>query len=87
MAAIKMDAVVGNGGRLELTLPLPAGTAVEVYIRDPSAVDEVETADVEWNDELQQRLDALDRGEIDPRPWREALAEIRARFASRPTTP
>lgn len=85
MTDIRIGAIVGDGGRVEITLPLPAGTAVEVLVRDPSNVSEEDV--VEWDDHLQERLDALDRGEVDPRPWREALAEIRARLASRPTAP
>lgn len=34
MNPIKLDAVVGAGGRLELTTPLPPGTPVEVIVRD-----------------------------------------------------
>jgi hypothetical protein len=79
MSPIKMDAVVGNGGRVEFTVPLPAGTAVEVLVRDADVSEEDEA--VEWSDQLQERLDALDRGEIDPRPWREAIEELRERLA------
>jgi hypothetical protein len=32
----------------------------------------------EWTAEIRDRLAAVDRGEIDSRPWREALGEIRA---------
>lgn len=39
MSPIKLDAVVGPGGKVELTVPLPAGTAVEVIVRDPEADD------------------------------------------------
>jgi hypothetical protein len=87
MTAIKVDAIVGDGGRLELSVGLPAGTAVEVLVREPQPIDQDDLESVEWDDQLQQRLDALDRGEVDPRPWREALDEIRARLASRITTP
>ena len=34
MSPIKMDAVVGQGGKVELTVPLPAGTPVEVLVLD-----------------------------------------------------
>jgi hypothetical protein len=39
MTPIKLGAVVGPGGKVELTLPLPAGTAVEVLIRDAESDD------------------------------------------------
>ena len=84
MGPFKLDAVVGPNGRVELTVPLPAGTAVEVVVRDPDAADE-SALDVEWDDELQARLDALDRGGPDPRPWREVMDELRTRLRSRQT--
>ena len=34
MGLIKLGAVVGDGGRVELTVPLPAGTAVEVLVHE-----------------------------------------------------
>jgi len=34
MSPIKLDAIVGPGGKVELTLPLPAGTPVEVLVLD-----------------------------------------------------
>ena len=82
MSPIKMDVVVGVGGKLELTVPLPAGTAVEVLVRDPVS-DDGDTAEMEWNDHLQGRLDALDRDGVDPRPWREVLDELRDRLHAR----
>jgi hypothetical protein len=81
MSAIKLGAVVGDGGRVELTVPFPAGTEIEITVHDSKSADEVD--EVEWNDDLQERLDALDRGEIDPRPWREVLDEIRSRLTNR----
>ena len=39
MNAIKLDAVVGVGGRLELTIPLPPGTPVEITVRDAATDD------------------------------------------------
>jgi hypothetical protein len=76
-----MDSIVGPNGRLELTVPLPAGTAVEVVVRDPEAAED--DLDAEWDDELQERLDALDRDGADPRPWREVMDELRSRLKSR----
>ena len=67
MTAIKMDAIVGIDGKVELTVPLPAGKTVEVLIRDPEAIDET-SDEVEWDDHLQERLDSLDR----PRRYRES---------------
>jgi hypothetical protein len=89
MTDIRIGAVVGVGGRVELTLPLPAGTTVEVLVRDANASDGDEAIDdvVEWDNNLQERLDALDRGEVDPRPWKEALEEIRSRLVGRATNP
>jgi hypothetical protein len=34
MSSIRVDAVVGPGGRLELSVPLPPGTAVQVIVSD-----------------------------------------------------
>ena len=34
MSPIKLDTVVGPGGKVELTVPLPPGTAVQVIVRD-----------------------------------------------------
>jgi hypothetical protein len=42
--------------------------------------DEDEFDPAVWTDFLQQRLDAADRDNIDPRPWREVLDDIRARL-------
>jgi len=81
MGPFKLDSVVGPNGRLELTVPLPAGTAVEVVVRDPEAAED--DFDIEWDDELQERLDALDRDGADPRPWREVMDELRTRLKSR----
>ena len=81
MGPFKLDSVVGPNGRLELTVPLPAGTAVEVVVRDPEAAED--DLDVEWDDELQERLDALDRDGADPRPWREVMDELRSRLKAR----
>ena len=81
MGPFKLDSVVGPNGRLELTVPLPAGTAVEVVVRDPEAAED--DLDVEWDDELQGRLDALDRDGADPRPWREVMDELRSRLKAR----
>jgi len=39
MSPIKMDVVVGQGGRVELTVPLPAGTPVEVLVLDRGSDD------------------------------------------------
>ena len=39
MSPIKMDAVVGVGGKVELTIPLPPGTPIEVVVRDPESDD------------------------------------------------
>ena len=39
MGPIKLDTVVGPGGRVELTLPFPTGTAVNVIVRDAEADD------------------------------------------------
>ena len=33
MTPIRMDTVVGPGGKVEGTVPLPAGTSVEVIVR------------------------------------------------------
>jgi hypothetical protein len=86
MSPFKLDAVVGAGGKLELTVPLPPGTAVEILVRDPEAPDEA-PADLEWNDHLQERLDALDRDGVDPRPWREVMDELRTRLGTRRDRP
>jgi hypothetical protein len=34
MNPIKLDAVVGEGGKVELTVPLPPGTNVRVLVQD-----------------------------------------------------
>jgi hypothetical protein len=34
MNATRYDAVVGPGGKVELTLPLPMGTPVQVIVKD-----------------------------------------------------
>ena len=86
MNPFKVDTVVGAGGRVELTVPLPPGTAVEILVRDPAASDEA-SADVEWDDHLQERLDALDRDGVDPRPWREVMDELRTRLGTRRDRP
>ena len=39
MGPFKLDAVVGANGRVEFTVPLPAGTAVEVIVRDAESDD------------------------------------------------
>jgi hypothetical protein len=39
MNAIRLDAVVGVGGKVEVTVPLPVGTAVEVLVRDQDTDD------------------------------------------------
>ena len=83
MGPFKLDAVVGPNGRVEFTVPLPAGTAVEVVVRDAEAAADEGEPEVEWDDELQARLDALDRDGADPRPWREVMDELRARLQSR----
>ena len=83
MTPFRIDTVIGDGGKIELTVPLPAGKSVEVLVREPDSDDEFVDGEVEWDDELQSRLDALDRGEIDPRPWREVMTELRERLASR----
>ena len=83
MTPFRIDTVIGDGGKIELTVPLPAGKSVEVLVREPDSGDEFVDDEVEWDDELQFRLDALDRGEIDPRPWREVMTELRERLASR----
>jgi hypothetical protein len=82
MSAIKLGAVVGDGGRVELTVPLPPGTAVEVLVRDAAGADDEDWPGIEWDEHLQARLDALDRGGVDPRPWRDVLAELRAGFGT-----
>lgn len=82
MGPFQLDSVVGLNGRLELTVPLPAGTAVRVVVQDPHAAED--EADVEWDDQLQERLDALDRDGADPRPWREVMDELRIRLQTRP---
>jgi len=82
MGPFKLDTVVGPNGRVELTVPLPAGTAIEVVVRNPSVEDETEP-EVEWDDHLKARLDALDRDGTDPRPWREVMDELRSRLQSR----
>ena len=82
MSAIKMDAVVGIGGKIELTVPLPAGKTIEVLIRDPEALED-SSDEIEWDDQLQERLDALDSDGVDPRPWREVMGELRDRLLAR----
>jgi hypothetical protein len=47
----------------------------------PTDYDDID--EVEWDDQLQDRLDALDREGPDPRPWREVLAELRESLANR----
>jgi hypothetical protein len=37
MTPFKIDAVVGVGGRVVLTTPLPQGTPVQVIVREPEA--------------------------------------------------
>jgi hypothetical protein len=83
MGPFKLDAVVGPNGRVELTVPLPAGTAVEVVVRDPDAAEDETEPEVEWDDHLRARLDTLDRAGADPRPWREVMDELRSRLQSR----
>ena len=39
MSPIKLDAVVGAGGRVEVTIPLPPGTPIEIIVREPEADD------------------------------------------------
>ncbi|MBO0699275.1 MAG: hypothetical protein J2P46_12840 [Zavarzinella sp.] len=80
MGAIRLGAVVGDGGRVELKVPLPAGTAVEVLVRDAAGTDDEDWPGIEWDEHLQARLDSLDREGVDPRPWREVVAELRERF-------
>ena len=79
MGVIRLGAVVGDGGRVELTVPLPAGTSVEVLVRDAAGTDDEDWPGIEWNAHLQERLDALDREGVDARPWREVMAELRER--------
>jgi hypothetical protein len=79
MSPIRMDTVVGPGGKVELTVPLPAGTAVQVVVQDPGVAE----LEIEWDVHLQSRLDDLDRGGVDPRPWQEVLDEARARLSVR----
>jgi hypothetical protein len=83
MSPIRMDTVVGPGGKVELTVPLPAGMAVQVVVQDPGTAD----PEIEWDDYLQSRLDNLDRGGLDPRPWREVLDEARTRLRARHPAP
>jgi hypothetical protein len=84
MGPIKLGAVVGDGGRVELTVPLPPGTTVEVLIRDAAGGDDDDWPGIEWDEHLQARLDALDGEGADPRPWREVMAELRERFTTPP---
>jgi hypothetical protein len=46
-------------------------------------VDGEDAGEMEWNDHLQERLDELDRDGADPRPWREAIEELRERLRGR----
>jgi hypothetical protein len=39
MSPIKLDAIVGQGGKVELMVPLPAGTPVEVLVKDRDSDD------------------------------------------------
>ena len=39
MNPIRVNSIVGPGGKVELTVPLPAGTAVEVIVRGPEPDD------------------------------------------------
>jgi hypothetical protein len=39
MSPIRTDAVVGPGGKVELVLPLPVGTPIEVLVLDRGADD------------------------------------------------
>ncbi len=65
MAPIRLDAVTGEGGKIELTLPIPAGTTVNVIVHDPDdAIDPFTDEDVEWDEALQSRLDDADRDPI-----------------------
>ena len=36
-----------------------------------------------WAVEIRQRLEAVDRGEIDPRPWQDVCQEMRASLGQR----
>jgi hypothetical protein len=87
MNPIQMDAVVGSGGKVEVNVPFPEGTAVKVLIGNPALDTDETDLPVEWDDELQAGLDALDRGEVDPRPWREIVEEMKERLARRGAAP
>ncbi len=36
----------------------------------------------EWSAEIRERLEAADRGEFDPRPWRDVCGEIRSNLGT-----
>ena len=39
MTPFMIEAIVGDGGRVVLTTPLPTGTAVQVIVREPESGD------------------------------------------------
>lgn len=62
-------------------------TLIEELIRalDPPG-DELQADDWQqtWTAEIRERLEAVDRGEFDPRPWREVCDDIRANLGTTP---
>jgi|GEM_PF-1770984 len=60
---------------------------IEKLVRafDPPG-DELSAADwqQEWAVEIRERLNAADRGDFDPRPWRELCDDIRSQLGTQP---
>jgi hypothetical protein len=67
MASIKMDTVVGEGGKVELTVPLPAGTPIEVLVMDRDSDDFRDLIEA-----TQSSLDFWDNA-MDDEDWNAAL--------------
>jgi putative addiction module component (TIGR02574 family) len=64
---------------LEEALKLTANERAEVAERLIASLDEVPDADVEqaWQEEVQRRLQQIDRGEVRTIPWEEVQRQLR----------
>jgi putative addiction module component (TIGR02574 family) len=64
---------------LEEALKLTANERAEVAERLIASLDEVPDADVEqaWQEEVQRRLQQIDRGEVKTIPWEEVQRQLR----------